>query len=81
MKKVIFGEDSSILNTTKYTQISIFTASIVIYKTLETNFGFGSGRYNISHMLGHSLGEYSALAASKVISISQASKLLKNSLL
>ncbi len=77
LKKVIFGDDSTILNTTNYTQISIFTASIVIYKTLETNFGFGSGKYKITHMLGHSLGEYSALAASKSISISQASSLLK----
>ena len=75
LHKIIYGDDSNLLNTTNFTQISIFAASIGIYKTLENNFGLD--RSKINYMLGHSLGEYSALAASKSITIAQASNLLK----
>ena len=74
LKKIIFSDDPNLLNTTNFTQISIFAASIGIYKTLELNYDLTK---NISYMLGHSLGEYSALAASKSLSISQASILLQ----
>ena len=75
IKKIIFGNDDNLLNITNLTQISIFAGSMSIYQTLEKNFGFSN--LNINNMLGHSLGEYSALAAAKSITISQASSLLK----
>ena len=75
IKKIIFGNDDNLLNITNFTQVSIFSASISIYRTLEKNFGFEN--LNINNMLGHSLGEYSALAASKSLTVSQASSLLK----
>ena len=75
LKKIIFGDNSELLNTTNYTQISIFAASIGIFNTLEESFGLE--KLNIDYMLGHSLGEYSALAASKAIKISEAANLLK----
>ncbi len=75
LKKIIFGNDTTLLNLTNFTQISIFACSISIYKTLEANFDFE--KIKISNMLGHSLGEYSALAASKCITVNQASTLLK----
>ena len=75
IKKIIFGNDDNLLNITNFTQISIFAGSMSIYQTLEKNFGFSN--LNINNMLGHSLGEYSALAAAKSITISQASSLLK----
>lgn len=77
LQKVMFGDDPELLNTTNYTQISIFAASTAIYKTLESSFGFGLDKINIDNMLGHSLGEYSALAASKCLTLDQASILLK----
>ena len=77
LKKIIFNDNPNLLNTTKYTQISIFAASIGIYKTLESKYDFGLKIPKINFMLGHSLGEYSALAASKALSISQASILLQ----
>ena len=75
LKKIIFDNDDTLLNITNFTQISIFTASISIYRTLEKSFGFD--KLQINNMLGHSLGEYSALAASKALTILQASTLLK----
>ena len=75
IKKIIFGNDDKLLNITNYTQVSIFAGSISIYQTLEKNFGFAN--LDINNMLGHSLGEYSALAASKALTVSQASLLLK----
>ena len=75
IKKIIFGNADNLLNITNFTQISIFAGSMSIYQTLEKNFGFSN--LNINNMLGHSLGEYSALAAAKSLTISQASSLLK----
>ena len=75
IKKIIFDNDDNLLNITNFTQISIFAGSMSIYQTLEKNFGFSN--LNINNMLGHSLGEYSALAAAKSLTISQASSLLK----
>ena len=65
LEKIIFGDKPELLNTTNFTQISIFAVSIGIYKTLESSFGFDFKNSQIKYMLGHSLGEYSALTASK----------------
>ncbi len=75
LKKIVFGDDSTLLNLTNFTQVSIFACSISIYKTLEANFDLENMKIN--NMLGHSLGEYTALAASKCLTVSQASTLLK----
>ncbi len=75
LKNIIFENTDDLLNVTRYTQICIFASSLVIYKTLlkETNFSLS----NVNSMLGHSLGEYSALAASEKVKISDCSKILK----
>jgi len=75
IKNIIFGNNDSLLNITNITQVSIFAASMSIYRTLEKNFGFEN--LKINNMMGHSLGEYSALTASKSLKVSQASSLLK----
>ena len=75
LKKIIFDDNSTLLNITNFTQVSIFAASISIYRTLESNFDFAKNKIN--YMLGHSLGEYSALTASKSLTIKQAASLLK----
>ncbi len=77
LEKLIFSDNPELLNTTNFTQISIFAVSIGIYKTLERSFGFDFQNSNIRYMLGHSLGEYSAIAASKSLTISEVSILLK----
>ncbi len=75
LKSLIFDDKNNLLNTTKFTQIAIFTSSVVIFKTLllETDLEYKS----INVMMGHSLGEYSALACSNKLSLKDCSLLLK----
>ena len=75
IKELIFNDDSNLLNTTKYTQISIFAASLLIFKTLENETDLVDSTINI--MMGHSLGEYTALACSKKLSLRDCSIILK----
>ena len=75
LKKIIFENQEDLLNITKYTQICIFTASVVIFKTFinEKNINLNS----IKVMMGHSLGEYTSLACSEKISLEECSLILK----
>ena len=75
IRKIIAENPSDNLNQTKYTQISIFSASMAIYKSLLNEVGNEIIKPNI--FLGHSLGEYSALAAGNFINIADASILIK----
>ena len=75
IRKIICENDNNKLNQTNFTQIAIFSVSIVIYKTLIDQIGIDTIKPKI--VLGHSLGEYSALVASKVLSLSDASNLIK----
>ena len=75
IKKIIFENNDNLLNQTKYTQISIFCASISIFKVIEKEIDLE--KLNISSMLGHSLGEYTALTAAGYISIKDCALLLK----
>ena len=71
----IICEDNDKLNQTNFTQIAIFSVSTVIYKTLIDQIGIDI--INPKIVIGHSLGEYSALVASNVLSLSDASNLIK----
>ena len=75
IRKIIFENEGNKLNLTQFTQICIFATSYVIYKTYfaETN----SNSNNINTMMGHSLGEYTALACSNKISLKDCSLILK----
>ena len=75
IRKIISENHLDQLNQTNYTQISIFSASMAIYKTLINEFGNEIIKPKI--LLGHSLGEYSALVAGNFISIADASVLIK----
>lgn len=74
LEDIIFNNPSNLLDETKYTQISIFTVSLSLYKILKLL----NNNLDINYMLGHSLGEYSALCAAKIISIEDCAYLLKN---
>ena len=75
VKKIIFKDPLNQLNLTNYTQLCIFTASYSIFRVIETEFDLKN--MNVNTMLGHSLGEYSALASSYKITLSDCAKLLR----
>ena len=75
LRKIIFENEDNMLNLTEFTQISIFAASYVIFKTLDSEKDLNT--QNIGIMLGHSLGEYTALACSDKISLEDCSLILK----
>ena len=75
IRKIITENPLNNLNQTNYTQISIFSASMAIYKSLLSELGNETIKPKI--LLGHSLGEYSALVAGNFINITDASILIK----
>ncbi len=75
IRKIIFDNSSNELNLTNFTQISVFAASYSIFKIIESEFDIE--KFNIKTMLGHSLGEYTALACSNKINVYDCSNLLK----
>ena len=75
IRNIISDNLDNELNQTNFTQIAIFSASIVIYKTLISQ--IGGGKIRPKFVLGHSLGEYSALVANNTLTIPDASCLIK----
>ena len=75
IRKIIFNDDTNKLDLTKYTQICIFASSYVIFKTYINQKNINDEEFNV--MLGHSLGEYTALACSNKISLKECSLILK----
>ncbi len=75
IRKIITENHEDKLNQTNFTQIAIFSASMAIYNTLLSQIDNDS--FNPKFVLGHSLGEYSALVANNSIKLSDASKLIK----
>ena len=75
IRKIILENNDNILDQTNFTQISIFAASIVIYRTLVNEIGIEN--INPKIVLGHSLGEYTALVANHTLNLSNASYLIK----
>ncbi len=75
VRKIIFENEGRKLDLTQFTQICIFATSYVIFKTYlnETDLQLN----NINVMMGHSLGEYTALACSNKISLKDCSIILK----
>ena len=77
IKEIIFENRNNLLDITKYTQLSVFSASMAIFEVFKELFGKKDLFLDINYVLGHSLGEYSALVASSAISLEDCSKLLK----
>ena len=78
VKDIIFENEDNLLDITKYTQLSIFTTSMAIFAVFKELFGKTDLFINIKYVLGHSLGEYSALVATNSISLEDCSKLFEN---
>jgi len=75
LRDIIFSNKSELLNITKYTQLAIYSSSMCIFNVLQNEIDID--KLLIKYSLGHSLGEYSALTVSNVISIEDCSMLLK----
>ena len=75
LKNIIFDNVDDKLNLTQFTQISIFAASYTIFKIYLSESDIDDEAINI--MMGHSLGEYTALACSNKISLKDCSLILK----
>ena len=75
LSDIIFGNESEKLNLTENTQPAIMAVSIATFAALEKEKGIKINDFK--YCAGHSLGEYSALVASKSISLDDAAKILK----
>ncbi len=75
ISKIIFNGPKEVLDQTENTQPAIFLVSYSIFQVIirETSFKINEADF----FAGHSLGEYSALACSEVISFIETLKLLK----
>ena len=74
LSKIIFEGPKETLDQTCHTQPALLIVSLAILRILQVHYEFSLD--NFSFFAGHSLGEYTALCASGVLSIQQAVNLL-----
>lgn len=75
LKHVMFEGSQEDLTRTENAQPAILTTSIAMLRVLESERGFKIEE-TCKHALGHSLGEYSALVATKAVTLHDAVKLV-----
>ena len=75
IRKIIFHNERNRLDLTQFSQICIFASSYVIYKTFLQESKFNKN--NVKIMMGHSLGEYTALTCSNKLNLKECSLILK----
>lgn len=75
LSQLMFDGDIKELTQTQNAQPAIMAVSIAVLRTLES-LGFSLVQ-NVSFVAGHSLGEYTALCAAKVLDLTQTAKILK----
>ncbi len=75
LSRLIFEGPADELTLTANTQPALMAVSLAAMRVLEREFGVGVGK--ALYVAGHSLGEYSALAAARALSISDTAKLLR----
>lgn len=75
LSKLMFSGDEETLKLTENTQPALMAVSMALIKCLEAE-GFSLAN-KVKFVAGHSLGEYSALCAAGVLSVSDTAKLLR----
>src|ERR1700731_2180981 len=73
---IIWNGPSDTLQLTENAQPALMAVSLATLRVLETEAGFSVGR-DAAFVAGHSLGEYSALAAAGSLTISDTARLLR----
>jgi len=76
LSRLMFEGPESELTLTENAQPALMAASLGVVRVLETEIGLDIGR-DVAFVAGHSLGEYSALAAVRALTVSDAARLLK----
>lgn len=76
LSDTIWSGPADTLTLTENAQPALMTVSIAALRVLEHEAGLDIGR-DVAFVAGHSLGEYSALAAARAISVADAARLLR----
>src|SRR5271168_1761639 len=76
LSRLMFEGPESALTLTENAQPALMAASLAVIRVLETEGGVDLSQH-AAYVAGHSLGEYSALAAARALSVSDAARLLK----
>ncbi len=76
LSRLMFEGPESELMLTENAQPALLAASLAVIRVLESEAGFDIAR-QAAYVAGHSLGEYSALAAAGALSVAEAARLVK----
>jgi [acyl-carrier-protein] S-malonyltransferase len=76
LSRLMFDGPESELTLTENAQPALMAASLAVIRVLEAEGGLDLARH-VAYVAGHSLGEYSALAAARALSVGDAARLLK----
>ncbi len=76
LTRVTFYGPTEDLLLTENTQPALMAVSMAVMRTLEKEAGFDLGQH-VACLAGHSLGEYTALTAAGVLSLSDCAKILR----
>ena len=76
LSRLMFEGPEAELTLTENAQPALMAVSLAALRVLERDAGFAFGRH-AAFVAGHSLGEYSALAAARSLSLADAARLLK----
>src|SRR6201987_5649174 len=76
LSRLMFEGPESDLTLTENAQPALLAASLAVIRGLEAEGGLAFCRH-VAYLAGHSLGEYSALAAAGAVSVANATRLVK----
>jgi [acyl-carrier-protein] S-malonyltransferase len=76
LSDTIWNGPAETLTLTENAQPALMAVSLAVLRVLETEAGVDLGR-DAAFVAGHSLGEYSALAAAEAITVAEAARLLR----